>query len=95
MATIARATRSTIDTLRYPANFPGHAAHGCDGCLGKKGDCTAATRVTVLHVDYVLSDGRTGSVELAPTASDADVAAAISAQLTAATADPLIGRVIV
>lgn len=98
MAKITAADRrGTTNTITYPAGYvPGSCK--CKGCSGGGGDCVQATIAVREVVTFALDDGRAGSVNVAPGASDAAVTAAISAWASAPAnakpAAPLVGTII-
>jgi hypothetical protein len=98
MATITSITRSApMVVFDYPADYPGWGIHGCRGCLGLGGDCTAAIKSTKVLIAFTLSDGRSGTVALSTSATRLDSTNAISAWATAnplIPPDPSIGTVV-
>lgn len=95
MKTIKHLERRIVDILKYPEGFT-HAACGCDGCLGIKGDCIQAKKVTVLNVAFILDDGTNGVVVLPQNAIDLDIEKAITKYISdeKKKRDPLIGKII-
>lgn len=93
MKIIKHLERRIVDMLEYPVGFT-HATCGCDGCLGIKGNCIQAKKVTVLNVAFVLDDGTNGVVVLPKNASDSDVEKAITKYISdeKKNRDPLIGN---
>lgn len=93
MKTITHLERRIIDMLEYPKGFT-HATCGCNGCLGIKGDCIQAKKITVLNVAFILDDGTNGVVVLPQNATDLHIEKAITKYISdeKKKRDPLIGK---
>lgn len=97
MAVITSITRSAPGTVyTFPPTYPGWGKHGCPGCLGLSGDCTAAIKQTLITVSFALDDGRSGVIAVSTAATLTQVQTAISAWLTAnpLVTDPLKGTTV-
>ena len=80
----------SVKVLVYPAGF-NHAAHGCLGCLGLAGRCTAAVEFEAQLVVVRLADGRTVAAVVKAAATEAEILAELTAPATTRPRDPLEG----